>query len=87
MWICLLVRRTWVSDLLDTFAIGAYGMEPITGEDGKITIRVKEGEDAAGLAKEALADGILPETCVLRVGEDGQRTYVCDPEPEPAPAG
>ena len=56
-------------------------MEAIEREQGKVTIRVKEGEDAAELAKQALADGILPETCVLRVGDDGKTTYVCDPEP------
>ena len=73
-------------DSLDLFGVGAFGMEYIEGEEGKYTIKVKAGADALELANEAIADGILPANCVLRVGEDGKTTYVCDSEPAPAPA-
>ena len=70
-------------------AVASFGVRSNapSAEAAKITIKVKEGEDAAELANQAIADGILPANCVLRVGEDGKTTYVCDPEPAPTTLG
>ena len=83
------VARVFDMDDIDHFKVGAYGMETVLDDvTGKYTIKVKPGDDNAELANEAIADGrVLPANCVLRVGDGGKTTYVCDPEPEPAPAG
>ena len=44
------------------------------------------GADNEVLAKQGIGDGIVPDACVLRVGEDGKTQWICDPEPEPAQA-
>ena len=81
------VARVFEMDDVDHFKVSAYGMETVLDDEtGKYTIKVKPGDDNAELAQEGIENGVVPENCVLRVGEDGKTSYVCDPERAPAAA-